>query len=440
MSAQLSSNLPWDKIRVDNAIKGDAESQTYVGICLLLGKDGAIEDDNEAFKWLKKAYQGGSIFGKYFLGICYWNGLGTPKNEIKGKKLADEAAEVIQHKADDGDALAQYYLGLIIDLEADDTDTALTYFEKSAQQNNVDALVEAANIYKVKNGEKSQKAFDYYKRALDLNSPIAMYEFANYYMKGLGVDKSNQAALELYKKSADTGYSKAQATLGEFYENCILVEQDLSEAKRWYTKAANQENYKALYNLSLMYRDGFGVDRNYDLALKYMEKANEFETIEAAKELYKLKQRGKQYYNSLPKRADMQGSDLTDNDPFYDIYVGGNFNELPDEMKKLYLQKIKKEKVREWGLERAYKTANHEVEIGFTKDQVLLSQGDNPLIYKERKIKYPDGRDLQIVEYPHCIYYFLNDCLIAMLWSNGVQIGDKTAILTYSGDIVITEN
>lgn len=403
--------------------------------------DGVLEDEKEAFKWFQKSAAGGSPAGKYYLGLCYWHGYGIPQNKIRGEKLIKEAEVELTNRANAGDPISQYFLAEIEDFYIGDANKAVKYYEMAASQNVGEAMVAMGFYYEKKEGEKSQKAFEYFKRAMELGNPKGLFKMGYYYMRGWGVPESPEESIKLFRESAEKGYYNAQVKLGEYYEQGTpYIKQDIPEAIKWYKLAAEQGSYPANYRLALIYRDGYGVDRNYQKALKYMKAAaDDNSDIEINQELEKLVNRGASFYAELPKRAPIGDFQLTEDDPFWDIYIGGNFAELPRETQKWFLQDFKNQKIREWGEERAYKVARHIVEMGFTEDQVKYSQGNNPFIYKTRTVNYPGGGKLRILEYPHCIFYFLHDKLIAKLSSNGVQIGDKRAIMTYRGDIVITE-
>lgn len=317
---------------------------------------------------------------------------------------------------------------------------ALNWYKLSAEQNYLPSFYKLGDTYIELYGPNSKGAHEWYIKAMENNSPVGQYECAKYYMEGLGVEQSTEKAVELYFLSAKAGYPLSEAQIGKYYEDGSNgLPLDINEAIKWYKKAAEHDIYGPLYQLACIYRDGYGVDRNYNLALKYMKKAAEHNQQKAKDGYKELQKKGAAYYNSLPKRINIEDCLIKDyEDPFMDVFLGVNQNLLPLEDQRVLAQEFKIEKIRQWGKERAEKVAKHMVEIGFSEDQVKFSQGNNPLIFKTQTVHFPDG-ELRIIEYPHCIYYFLHDKLIAMLWDNGMQIGDKRAIRTYKGDIVITE-
>lgn len=147
-----------------------------------------------------------------------------------------------------------------------------------------------------------------------------------------------------------------------------------------------------------------------------------------------MQSKGRAYYKSLPKRNPDDFYILKEADPFFGMSLSANWNELNDYMKAIYLRHFKEEKYLEWGEEMANKVANHIVEIGFNKEQLSYSQGYN---FVTQSIYTPNGYILAM-KYPHCTYFLMDDKLFAMIWKNGMQVGDVTLIETYAGDYVIT--
>lgn len=64
------------------------------GIQYALGDDsrGFAKDETLALQYFTALTRDSHFGGKFFLGLCYYNGVGTPKDESKGKDLVREAA------------------------------------------------------------------------------------------------------------------------------------------------------------------------------------------------------------------------------------------------------------------------------------------------------------------------------------------------------------
>ena len=102
-----------------------------------------------------------------------------------------------------------------------------------------------------------------------------LYEQANKYYKGKGVDVDLEKAAKLFEKSAKQGNAKAQNRLGIMYENGEGVDKNLKNAAAWYTKAAKQGYDSAQWNLGVMYANGNGVDKDPKKAAEWFTEAAE---------------------------------------------------------------------------------------------------------------------------------------------------------------------
>ncbi|PKY48148.1 HCP-like protein [Rhizophagus irregularis] len=117
--------------------------------------------------------------------------------------------------------------------------------------------------------------FELYQKASKLENNIALFDLANMYIDGEGVDKNYDKAFELSKKLAEKEYSGGINLLGYCYDNEIGTDIDKEKAVELYQKAANLGNCLAMYNLAHMYSDGEGVEVNYNKSFELLEKSAE---------------------------------------------------------------------------------------------------------------------------------------------------------------------
>ncbi|RHZ86131.1 hypothetical protein Glove_54g34 [Diversispora epigaea] len=75
-------------LKLAEAELGNSDELNNLGI-------GTIEDEEKAFQWLFKPTEGGNNYGKYFLGCCYKNEIGTSKDEEKAFHSINELVDVI---------------------------------------------------------------------------------------------------------------------------------------------------------------------------------------------------------------------------------------------------------------------------------------------------------------------------------------------------------
>jgi len=96
-----------------------------------------------------------------------------------------------------------------------DINKAILLLTKSAEQNNLSAMIKLADLYG-KGKETSldyEKSFYWYNRALEFNSTAAIFHVGLYYYHGYGVPKDIKKGIEFIKKASDKGYKRAASFL-----------------------------------------------------------------------------------------------------------------------------------------------------------------------------------------------------------------------------------
>ena len=127
----------------------------------------------------------------------------------EGHMTKEKAAEDLLLAADQGDADAQYNLGLMY------------YNGDGVTQDDAEAL-------------------KWYRLAADQGDATAQSNLGSMYANGDGVTQDDAEALKWYRKAADQGNAWAQYSLGSMYQNGLGVTQDYAEALKWYRLAADQ--------------------------------------------------------------------------------------------------------------------------------------------------------------------------------------------------------
>ncbi len=134
----------------------------------------------------------------------------------------------LEQRAGNGDAVAQYRLGVLY------------------------ALGEGVT-------QDYQRAAALFKAAATAGVTEAEYNIAVMYSEGLGVDRDPSQAMEWYRKSAAQGSGNAAFNLGVAYSNGVGVEQSMEQAAQWFRRAAEAGVVNAQFNLGLLYERGNGV-------------------------------------------------------------------------------------------------------------------------------------------------------------------------------------
>lgn len=252
---------------------GNMFAQAYVAEYYRDGTHGFPKDDVLRFKWALKAAEQLHPWAKVEAGICYFHGIGTPKNYFKA--FAMFRVEAI----DSQDAIAQLYMGYLLNGECGfpkRDDLAAEWFRKSADQGNT----YAASNYGVflLNGfgvpKDTQKAFKYIKLAADAGHLEAQTNLGWAYQNGEGVEKDLKEAIRLYRLAASKGEPTAANNLGLDYLHGNGVIMDDEEAVRLFRISAAAGHIGAKKNLGYMYVEGKGVAADPVLASKlYLEVA-----------------------------------------------------------------------------------------------------------------------------------------------------------------------
>lgn len=94
-----------------------------------------------------------------------------------------------------------------------------------------------------------EKAFEWYRKAADLNYAEAMMQIGYMLFTGIGTNKDEVKALEWTKKAAVQGNATACSNLAVYYKN----QDNTNQAIEWYKKAAEYGSKDALYNVGAMY-------------------------------------------------------------------------------------------------------------------------------------------------------------------------------------------
>lgn len=108
------------------------------------------------------------------------------------------------------------------------------------------------------------------QKAADAGSLEAMYDLADCYYDGEGVDKNMPLAIKWLTKAADAGYVKAQAALGgNYYQGMEGLDQNYALSEKYLLMAAQKDNSEAQAALSLLYIEM----EEYEKAMLWARKA-----------------------------------------------------------------------------------------------------------------------------------------------------------------------
>ncbi|MGL6175773.1 MAG: tetratricopeptide repeat protein [Vibrionaceae bacterium] len=144
----------------------------------------------------------------------------------------------VQRAAEQGDAAAQYNLGLMYH-----------YGEEIARDH--------------------KQAAHWYRQAAEQGHAYAQFNLGTLYNNGLGVAKDEKQAVHWIQKAAEQGDEEAQYSLGNMYASGLGVKKDEKKAAYWFKKATQQSNARALLSIGLRYVNKQHVQALASLAGNY---------------------------------------------------------------------------------------------------------------------------------------------------------------------------
>ncbi|MBI4676911.1 MAG: SEL1-like repeat protein [Elusimicrobia bacterium] len=155
------------------------------------------------------------------------------------------AAPLFRTAAEQGDAVAQYNLGVLHENGqgvAKDYALAASWYRKAADQGYSPAQNNLANLYTFGLGVPLdvKAAVTWLRRAAEQGEPGAQFNLGLMYTLGQGVPKDYKAAESWLRLAAQQGEAEAQHNLGVMYERGDGVGQDTVEAYAWYLLASGQ--------------------------------------------------------------------------------------------------------------------------------------------------------------------------------------------------------
>lgn len=233
----------------------DANTPLTLAGTMVLSKLFKNKDDRLAIDWLTKAAEQKQPDAQFWLGYCYWYGIGEAKDFDLACSLFEQAAN--QNMAD-----ALVYIGLCY-LNGrgvgQDDNTALTWLNKSVELG-CDFGYYVMGLL-CSTGRCVSKdpvaAFNWYQKAAYLNNADAQYRLARSYAIGNGVECDYEREVYWTKRAADNGHKEAKQ---------FMIQDYLK-------KAADYGSACAHWALGELYKKGDGVEKNENLACDYFDRA-----------------------------------------------------------------------------------------------------------------------------------------------------------------------
>lgn len=278
---------------------------------------GVAQDNIQALTWWKKSAEAGCVDAMFALGKAYltWNFTPNPeayyKDGIRWLKRADkeghkEAAFMLgefykfkvndsqlaiqwyEKSAEDGNTKAMYML-YICYVKRDENTEAIKWLKKSAEAGYKKAMSRLGVEYMIAErvAPDCEKAKYYLEKGYDpddimSSAALGQYYSQEYYERG-GNSEAYEKAIQYLKPCAESGDKEIMFRVGSLYMDANKdSEEHMKEAEHWFYEAAKKEHPLAMYHLALMYLDN--NQKNQESQKKgreWMEKAAESDVDKA---------------------------------------------------------------------------------------------------------------------------------------------------------------
>ena len=271
------------ELAVNNAEQPYASALYNLGLCYYEAI-GVKRDYKRAFSLFNEAYnlplaskEEVYLEKEYMLALCYYYGKGVEIDIQIALKLANSSSEK-------GNVESLCLLGKIYELLYSDEkhdEKSFKYYLQASKLGSAEAEYNISLAYVYGDdyvSEDAEKAFEWCSKAAEKNYPEALYQLADYYWDGYGVEQNKKHAVSIYIKAAEKGNLLAMSKLSHIYEyESDVVKTNEEEAAKWdkvnfetcFEKA--NEGCEDYYSyLSSCYRFGTGTDKNLEESLKWI--------------------------------------------------------------------------------------------------------------------------------------------------------------------------
>jgi hypothetical protein len=153
---------------------------------------------------------------------------------------------------------------------------AVKWYRKAADQGDAIAQVWLGLSYSRGTGvtRNYAESLEWFRKASAQGNSYAQNHIGWKYEQGEGVDVDYMEAAKWYKLAVKKENILALSNLGYLYERGLGVKQNYAKAAVLYKRASKLNNVEATHKLAMLYEYGRGVEKNLKLALQYFRKAS----------------------------------------------------------------------------------------------------------------------------------------------------------------------
>ncbi len=184
----------------------------------------------------------------------------------------EQAYAALRARAQAGDAQAQHgYAEALLggDAPASDRDEGLAWLRRAAEQGDAGAQYDLG-VMLMASAPEAGEGLQWYARAAQQGHAHAQYNLGEAYAHGRGVARDAKTACAWWEKAAEQGLAEAQYNLGMHRwtgEGCAA---DPNAALAWLTRAAEQGFMQAQHNLGELLLEGKQCGRDLEAGLRWL--------------------------------------------------------------------------------------------------------------------------------------------------------------------------
>src|SRR3990167_6759816 len=239
----------------------DSSIQQFTPAVSYLGHSNLRSDHKKAVQLLSLSSNKGYSKAQYWLGVCYYEGIGVEVDFKKAAQLFTLSTQCLVSNA------PRKRLKKMRDLEelADD----LFMASRFPANTNFYPHTNLGVCYLEGKGVEAdfKKAVELFTLASNQGYPQAHSNLGACYLEGKGVEVDFKKAVELFTLASDQGVPEAHSNLGKCYFEGKGVEVDFSKAVELFT-LASQGVPEAYTNLGKCYMEGKGVGVDFKKAVE----------------------------------------------------------------------------------------------------------------------------------------------------------------------------
>ena len=289
-----------------SAMMGHARAMYYLGELAEFG-DHVVQNDRTAYAWYERSAAFGDLEAMQNVAQCLDFGRGVKEDPKKSKQVYRQILKTLetQGTTESKLQLAEIYIEDDFDL-GEQPLKAEKILKTLADEGNVAAHLQLHDLYYFGSGKvakDSAKSFTHGKFAADSGHVSTMAVVGEMLIKGEGCEKNVELGEEYYLKAHEAGSGIALIGLSGMYLRGEGVEQDIDKGVALLRKSIAAESTPALILLAEMYEKGEHVKADMSKAIEIWEIGKQWDLGESYLRLFKIYSKGKHKDSAKAKAA-----------------------------------------------------------------------------------------------------------------------------------------